>query len=287
MFFEIKSAEGSFLYRIAYDDLGNPNDDTPIICVHGLGQQRHYFDFLIKELVANGRRVINIDIVGHGESGWALNPSHYEITNYAKDCTQLIFNLGLTNIDWIGNSLGGLIGIRAITEQRLNVQHFIINDVSPYVSVDAADFVANWAAANNVYETEQGFINWRVEATQGQGPMTDDHRRHRAKYDYRINEEGKYIDVYDKAIAINLFKHLENNEVWDDWGLYEKITCPTLLFHGTLSNIMTPEQAERMQTTGPKAQIIYVEGIGHYPAFCDDKQINQILAFLEDKLVDI
>lgn len=283
MFFEIKDAEGNFLYRIAYDDFGNPNDNTPIICVHGLGQQRHYYDFLIKELIAHERRVINIDVVGHGESDWAPNPAHYEIANYAKDCAQLISNLGLTNIDWIGSSLGGLVGIRAITEQQMGVQHFIINDVAPFVSRDAADYVANWAAANNIYETGQGFINWRVEATQDQGPMTDNHRQHRAKYDYKINEEGKYIDIYDKAISINLFKHLENNELWDDWDHYEKITCPTLLFHGTKSNIMTEKEALRMQTTGPKAQIIYVEGIGHYPALCDDKQTKQVINFLTDK----
>ena len=97
-------------HRLAYVEWGNPT--APVtICVHGLTRNGRDFDRLAAALAASGRRVVCPDIVGRGLSDRLGDPAHYGYPQYLADMTALIARLDTGPIDWIGTSMGGLIGL--------------------------------------------------------------------------------------------------------------------------------------------------------------------------------
>ena len=54
------------------------------------------------------------------------------------------------------------------------------------------------------------------------------------------------------------------------------------IFHGEESQVLTPSMIKKLKTLGPKARVIDVEGIGHYPALSDEDQIEFVCRFLEN-----
>src|SRR5262245_30468184 len=98
-------------HRIAYTHWGQGVTRGPVIRVHGLPLQRLAFYLIAGHLAANGYEVICPDVVGRGLSGRLLDPSDYDLAQYELDMAMLIASLQLPQVDWIGTSLGGLIGI--------------------------------------------------------------------------------------------------------------------------------------------------------------------------------
>lgn len=282
--FDIRDGKNNKLYSLAYDDIGNPGDPCPVFCVHGVGHTRHTFDVVADALAKKNRRVIKVDLVGHGASDWADDPLRYYMPIYAQDCAQMIAGLGLRAVDWIGISLGGLVGVRALTEQNVAAKHFVLDDVAPEVPLETTAHLADWFEQINTFKDKESFIAWRVEQMQHTGPLTYEQKRARASYDGRQNPDGTWTDVYDKKIAVRHRLDAQAGKNWDDWALYERISCPTLAFHGTDSVVLTPPLADKLQRLGPKARVVDIEGVGHYPALSDDYQINVLCGFLKDSL---
>ena len=98
-------------HRVAYVEWGDPASERVAICVHGLSRQGRDFDLLALALARQGWRVICPDLVGRGRSGWLRDPQEYNLPQYAMDLTTIIARLGVPSVDWIGTSLGGLIGM--------------------------------------------------------------------------------------------------------------------------------------------------------------------------------
>jgi pimeloyl-ACP methyl ester carboxylesterase len=105
-------------HRMAYWHWGNPTAAHVVVCVHGLSRQGRDFDTLAAKLVAtaNGNiRVICPDVVGRGESDWLKDPMGYQIPMYAAAMLALLGQVHaeapITTLDWVGTSMGGLIGV--------------------------------------------------------------------------------------------------------------------------------------------------------------------------------
>ncbi|MFC7447718.1 alpha/beta fold hydrolase [Rhodococcus daqingensis] len=89
--------------ELSFRDSGG-DDPVPVILVHGMGGDSHTWDRFAKNLVGRGRRVIAIDLRGHGRSAHA--PS-YLFTQFGDDLLHLCDHLGLERVDLVGHSLGG------------------------------------------------------------------------------------------------------------------------------------------------------------------------------------
>ena len=124
----------SGFHRITYVDWGPADDERPIICVHGVTRQGRDFDYLAAKLAASGRRVICPDLPGRGRSGRIGDPDGYSLPQYCSDMNALIARLGVREVDWVGSSLGGLIGMVMAGFSGSIVRKLVINDIGPYVS---------------------------------------------------------------------------------------------------------------------------------------------------------
>ena len=66
-------------------------------------------------------------------------------------------------------------------------------------------------------------------------------------------------------------------DTWDEW---DRITCPTYLLWGLKSKLLLSPTVERMNTTGPRAEVFEVPYAGHCPRLENDEQISAVRNFL-------
>jgi pimeloyl-ACP methyl ester carboxylesterase len=98
--------------RVHAQRFGDP--DAPLVlAVHGLSANMHGFDYLAPSLAADGaRQVIAVDLRGRGASE-STEPGTYGLASHAHDMFEAATLLGHDRFDWVGWSLGALIGIVA------------------------------------------------------------------------------------------------------------------------------------------------------------------------------
>ena len=117
---------------MAYWQWGDATAGHVVVCAHGLSRQGRDFDVLARALVARATgpvRVVCPDVVGRGRSDWLKDPMGYQIPAYAGDMLALLAQLQPAVLDWVGTSMGGIIGMLSDrTGVRLDVRR--ISDVS-------------------------------------------------------------------------------------------------------------------------------------------------------------
>lgn len=89
---------------IAFDD-HDGGDGVPVVLVHGITESAVSWDPLIERLTPD-RRVVAVDLRGHGRSGTA---SDYGFDALADDVTSVVDHLGLDRPHLVGHSLGGVV----------------------------------------------------------------------------------------------------------------------------------------------------------------------------------
>ena len=93
---------------------GDPQHPHVIVCVHGLTRQGRDFDVLAQRL-SHQARVVCPDVAGRGHSDWLADPMAYQVPQYAADMLALLAQLHqeapIATLDWVGTSMGGLIGM--------------------------------------------------------------------------------------------------------------------------------------------------------------------------------
>jgi len=97
--------------RLEADDLGDP-DAPSVLLIHGGGQTRKVWEPASRALVAAGRRVINLDLRGHGGSEWPED-ARYDFQSYVEDLRAVLAQMGGRPVI-VAATLGGWIATLAL-----------------------------------------------------------------------------------------------------------------------------------------------------------------------------
>lgn len=96
--------------RLNYLDYGDPGTDRPVfVLAHGLGGRWQHWTENIPELAEYGR-VIAVDLPGFG--GSRPLPGGYSIDAFADAIAELVEQLDLPKVIFVGHSLGGPLAVR-------------------------------------------------------------------------------------------------------------------------------------------------------------------------------
>ncbi len=253
-----------------------PVSGRPVLCVHGLTRTGRDFDALAQALAARGRRVICPDVPGRGISDWLPQGALYAVPTYVAALLPLLAELG--DCDWVGTSMGGLIGMGLSAVPGVGLRRMVLNDIGPFVPVAALerirDYLATFPQFGSLAEVEAQLR--RVHAPFG--PLSDAQWAHLARHSARATAAGKFVLHYDPAIAAPMAGPLADVDLWPLW---ERVAQrPVLVLRGENSDLLLAETASRMgQAAGVTVETIV--GCGHAPALMDPVQIGLILRFLE------
>lgn len=265
-------------HRVAYTQWGDPHNGRVAICVHGLTRNGRDFDFLAQDL-ARDWRVLCPDIAGRGRSDWLKDPALYDIPQYAADMTALIARSGAEQIDWIGTSMGGLIGLVLASVPGSPIRRLVLNDVGPAVRKEAlADILAYLGKAPPFLDMES-VVSYMRETHAPFGPLTEAQWRHLAEHSVRRIDNGSFVIRYDPAIA-QTFRALASADV-DMWAVWDAVKCPVLVLRGSESSLLTAATAEEMKARHSGCRVVECPGCGHAPSLMHPEQIQAVRGFLE------
>lgn len=253
---------------------------APVICVHGLTRNSHDFDKMAARLCRE-RRVVCPDVVGRGQSDWLENAALYENLQYNADMNALIARLDVPEVDWVGTSMGGLIGMMLAASAKSPIRKMVINDVGPYISYSSLSKIGNYVGRFPEFSDLDEAEAYLREIHAPFAPMSNKDWRDMARFGVRELENGNLALNYDPKIGDPLRAGLTGFDV-NLWPLWDMITCPVLVFRGENSELLTQETAERMATTGPLAEIIEIKDAGHAPTLNTARQIGMIRDWLDE-----
>ena len=262
---------------IAYTEWGQASAQPPVICVHGLVRNGRDFDYLAQALEADGRQVFCPDIVGRGKSDWLTNPADYTYSQYLMDMTALIARTGGESVDWIGTSMGGLIGMLLAAETNTRIRRLVINDVGPFIPRAALERIGAYIRQSPVFDDLEGVEKYLREIYSPFGDLTDENWRHLAHSSARTMANSKLSLAFDPAIAQSF---LAFNQDVDLWWAYDRVRCPVLLLHGLDSDVLPGPIAQEMTQRGPRAELVEFPRIGHALALMNPTEIAIVTGFL-------
>lgn len=276
--------EGEFLglsaagfHRIAYTEWGDPASERVVVCCHGLTRNGRDFD-LLAERLSRFARVVCPDVVGRGKSDWLSDPKLYGYPQYVADMNALIARLNVGQVDWIGTSMGGLIGMTLAAQPKSPIRSLVMNDVGPFVPRAALRRIADYVGLDNRFSSLASLENHLRKAYAPFGPLTDAQWAHLTTHGHRDIGDGTYGLAYDPAIAVNVRLGVQD---WNLWPIYEKVAAPVLVVRGMDSDLLAETTAAEMAKRGPKAERLDIPGVGHAPALMAEDQISALEGWLE------
>lgn len=268
-------------HRIAYTQWGDGHRKRVVICVHGLTRNGRDYDYLAADLAQepDGEfRVACPDLPGRGHSHWLGDPADYALPVYMSDMTALIARLGVEQVDWVGTSLGGLIGVSLAAQPNTPIRSLVINDIGPFVPKKALKRIGEYVGHDEKFSDYDAMKTYLMNVHATFGNLSDDHWEHLCRHSGHQNEDGTWQLHYDPSIAV-AFRKLSLLNI-DLWPLWEQITCPVLILRGENSDILTRDTAHQMLERGPAAELIEFPSTGHAPALLVDDQIDAVRSWL-------
>ncbi len=286
-------------HRMAYWQWGDAAAPHVVVCVHGLSRQGRDFDALAQALVARAAvagkaiRVVCPDVAGRGRSEWLKDPMGYQVPQYAADMLALIGQLHgeapVGTLDWVGTSMGGLIGIIVAGQPGLPlpvpVRRLVLNDVGPAIQWQALERIGTYLGNTGRFDSVQQAADAMWAISTSFGPHTPEEWLALSQAMVRPLEGGAFTLHYDPALAVP-FRTVTRASAAEGeamlWQLYDGIRSQVLLTRGAQSDLLSPETASAMTQRGPRARLVEFAGVGHAPTFVSNDQVGTVTAFLLD-----
>jgi pimeloyl-ACP methyl ester carboxylesterase len=263
-------------HRIAYTEWAGPPGAPTVLCVHGLTRNGRDFDDLARAL-SRRFRVVCPDIVGRGGSAWLTHAEDYGYPLYLADMAALIARLDVAEIDWVGTSMGGLIGMMMAAQPGTPIRRLVVNDIGPLIAKEGLLRIASYVGADPVFADLAALEAYLRQVSASFGQLSDAQWRHLAEHGARRRPDGTLGRAYDPAIA-EAFKTVKDDiDLWPTW---DAVRCPTLVLRGAESDLLRAGDALAMTLRGPKARLVEFAGVGHAPALMAEAQIAAIEEFL-------
>jgi pimeloyl-ACP methyl ester carboxylesterase len=268
---------GPGFFDLAYVEWGPPQG-RPVVCAHGLTRNARDFDALATALAAAGRRVVAVDFPGRGSSEWLPDPALYVSPTYLAAMATLVARLDAPQVDWVGTSLGGLVGMVLAAQPGTPIARLVMNDVGPFVPKAALERVGSYVGnAPRFASLDDVEAYLRVVAAPF-GRLSDAQWRHLAVHG-AVRDGDAWRLHYDPAIG-TMFRAAPAADI-DLWPVWERVTCPVLVLRGAESDLLLAQTMAEMARRDPaRVRCAEFEACGHAPALMAPDQIDAIAGFL-------
>lgn len=286
-------------HRIAYTAWGDRSSPRRVLCMHGLTRNARDFDWLARALRRDSH-VVCMDAAGRGASEWLEHKPDYTFRLYQADAAALIARVtasanggrGDATVDWVGTSMGGLIGMLLAAQPRSPIRRLVLNDVGPFVAWSALlRFKSDLMMRNTYPSIEQAEAVLR-QSCAAWGPISDEQWAHLVQHGLLRTEDDQYTFACDPRIADATAwgfspdarvgtRNLLGLELWSVWA---NVRCPVLILRGKESQVLLPETVERMRRREAHTEVVEFDGVGHAPALMAPDQIDAVRSFLSANL---
>ena len=252
-----------------------------LICAHGLTRQGRDFDTLARALCGE-YRVVCPDVVGRGRSERLENPIGYQVPQYIADMVTLLARLEASSLDWVGTSMGGLIGLGVASLAGSPMRRLVLNDIGPTIEASSLVRIGTYLGVPTHWATldEAADAMWAISS--GFGPHT--RAQWLALTEPQLIADGSgFKPRYDPAIGIPFRAATPEMAQAHEallWQAYDSLRQPTLLLRGADSDLLSHATAQAMAARGPRARLVEFAGVGHAPTLVQADQVHVVREFL-------
>lgn len=281
---------------------GQAHPSHVVVCVHGLSRQSRDFDVLAQALAPHAC-VVSVDVAGRGHSDWLADPMAYQVPTYATDLAVVLGYLRQRHavatgtaepyalrVDWVGTSMGGLIGMALASQPAVGLRRLVLNDVGPVIEPQSLQRIGSYIGVQPVYPTEQAAADALWAISSSFGPHTPQEWLALSRPMLRPVQGGWTLH-YDPDIAVP-FRVMLSQGLTEAareaahageqmlWHMYDAIQAPTLLLRGRESDLLSHDTAVAMTQRGPRAKLVEFDGVGHAPTLVAADQVDTVKRFL-------
>jgi pimeloyl-ACP methyl ester carboxylesterase len=273
---QFRSLSPHGFHSVTYFEWGDAANLRVAICVHGLGRNGRDFD-VVAEALAPTHRVLAVDMPGRGMSDRLEDPDDYVFPTYLTTLTALIARSGASEVDWIGTSMGGLLGIVMAAQPKSPIRRLVVNDVGPQLEAAALARIGTYIGQDPTFATFAEIEAYLRQISAPFGPLDDAQWHYITQTNVRERPDGRWGLAYDPGIAVP-FRNAPAPP--DLWPLWDAIRCPVLVLRGAQSDLLSATVAAEMTARGPRPRVIEFDGVGHAPMLLDPAQFNPVVEFL-------
>lgn len=226
----------------------------PMVLLHGLTGHAHIWDHMAPQL-AERFRVLALDQRGHGGSGHAAS---YATADFTADLEELVAQRWTsTPFVLMGLSMGGHNAMSYAAAHPEQVSRLIVIDIPPGLKRNPH---ATWDPTSRpgdvAHPTFERFEQAVEAARAGTPTAPQANLEYRTWWNMRQLAGGRMTFKYDPLVPMRW----EPVDLWDE---LPRITAPTLLVRGELTQVLPLAVAERMVAAMPDAELVQVAGSGH------------------------
>ena len=245
---------------IAGDAWGDPNGPL-VLLQHGGGQTRHAWKGTGEVLGRAGYCAVAFDARGHGDSDWAPD-GRYGQDVMVQDLKCVIAALGKVRPVLVGASMGGGTSLVAAGEGQVDASALIMVDIAPRIETEGIDNIqafmsqkpGGFSSLEEVADAISTYQPQRVRPKNLDGLVKN----------VRLGADGKYRWHWDprfRAGTLDLGRRERRLE-----ACARRLTLPTLLVRGGLSDVLSEAGAQHFLTLCPHSEYVNVRSAGHMVA---------------------
>lgn len=264
-------------HEIHYTEWGSQHEEV-VVAWHGLARTGRDMDDIAQHL-SHRWRVICPDWIGRGLSQWGQDPvRHYCLAFYERIAVELVQQLGIERMHWLGTSMGGAVGIKAAAGPlRGAIRRLVLNDIGPRLAPPAVQRIRTYAGNPPSFATVSELERYFRTVYKPYGWLSDAQWRRLAETSTRRLPDGRVTPHYDPAMVRQFIDHPDDYERWDEW---DTLDLPVLCLRGEESDLLPRETADEMRRRGPRAVVVEIPGCGHAPALNTPEQCGLVERFL-------
>lgn len=245
---------------IAGDAWGDPAGPL-VLLQHGGGQTRHAWKGAGQALGAAGYHAVAFDARGHGDSDWAPD-GRYGQDAMLEDLRCVVDALGGGPAVLVGASMGGATSLAAAGEGHVPASALVLVDIAPRVEADGVGRIQAFMTRNpdgfgSLQEVAEAIASYQPHRTR---PRSLDGL---AK-NVRLGADGRYRWHWDPRFRGARPAPGERRDRLEQAA--RRLTLPTLLVRGGLSDLLSEEGAQAFLALCPHSEYVNVAGAAHMVA---------------------
>jgi esterase len=244
--------------RLHYLDWGTAGR-RPMVFLHGAALNAHTWD-VVCLILRQQYHCYAIDQRGHGESAWAED-ADYSGEAHRGDIEAFVDGMGLEQFVLVGHSMGGFNAFNYAFHHSHRLAALVLVDAGPSMLVKGAkrivDFVTQTAELDSLEEAIQKAIEFN--------PRRDPRLLRRSLlHNFRQSPSGKWMRKTDLRMWQGRSRReKERDLLMERFRQAARISCPTLIVQGSLSDVFTSEDAQELAKEFQDGHFAQVGEAGH------------------------
>lgn len=210
-------------------------------------------------------RVVRYDHRGQGDS--ARHPrDELDHDTLTEDVAALIEALGIAPVTFVGNSMGGFVGLRLAARRPELVRSLVVMGTSADVEeqADAMDELIDALAEHGMEPVLDGVLQFMM----GDTTLTDPSRAE------VLAEVTALLRSRTPEYADSAWHIAHRPAIL---GELPSITAPTVVVAGTEDHTYPPPKSEQIAALVPGAQLVVMQRTGHVHALENPEAVNEVL----------